>query len=311
MKAVRYAHYGEADVMHSEDVERPHPGVGQVLVHVAGTSFNQFDGALRAGFLQQNMPLELPHTPGIDLAGTVTELGDGVSGLEVGETVIGLLPLNADGAAADYALAPAEVLTAAPTSVPLADAAAIPAVALTAWQALFEHAQLQARQRILINGAGGGVGGFATQLAKHAGAFVIGTASPRSTDAVRAGGAHQIIDYTSTSVTTAVTEPVDVLLNLVIVKEQEMTALTALVRDGGVLVSTTSDTPGDPARGVRGVRMFVRSDAKNLAAIVAKVDADELRLDISERHPLSDIALVQREGADGLIRGKVVLTPEG
>ena len=121
--------------------------------------------------------------------------------------MIGFLPMTAPGAAAEFALAPAGALTAAPTSIPLADAAAVPAVALTAWQGLFEHADLRAGQRILINGAGGGVGGYAVQFAKQAGATVIATAGPRSVDAVRAAGADQLVDYTSTPVAGAVGEP--------------------------------------------------------------------------------------------------------
>ena len=124
--------------------------------------------------------VELPHTPGLDVAGTVDALGEGVDGLAVGDRVVGFLPMDKDGAAAEYVLAPADVLTAAPKDVPLADAAALPLVALTAYQALFEHGKLAAGQRVLINGAGGAVGGYAVQLAKEAGAHVIATASPRS-----------------------------------------------------------------------------------------------------------------------------------
>ena len=103
----------------------------------------------------------------------------------VGDAVIGFLPMTADGAAAEYVVAPAEILAPAPTSIPLADAAALPMVGLTAWQALFDDAGLAAGQRVLINGAGGAVGGYAVQLAKRAGAHVIATASPRSRERVR------------------------------------------------------------------------------------------------------------------------------
>jgi NADPH:quinone reductase-like Zn-dependent oxidoreductase len=100
----------------------------------------------------------LPHTPGIDVAGTVDALGDGVDAVAVGDEVVGFLPMVGDGAAAEYVIAPAEVLAAAPSSVPLADAAALPLVGLTAWQALFELGELTAGQRVLITGAGGAVG---------------------------------------------------------------------------------------------------------------------------------------------------------
>jgi len=218
-------------------------------------------------------------------------------------------PMNEDGAAAEFVLAPAGVLTAAPRRVPLAAAAALPAVALTAWQALFEHANLQAGQRVLINGAGGGVGGFAVQLAKGAGAFVIATASPRSTETIRSHGADQIIDYTTTPLTEAVTEPVHVVLNLVRASEQDMAGLVGLVAPGGVLVTTASPTQDDPERKVRAISMSVRSDAAQLARIVVRVDAGALRIDISATYPLSDSALVHEQSDAGKIRGKVLLVP--
>ncbi len=309
MKAVRYHEYGDPQVMRYEDAELPHPAPGQVLIRVAATSFNPVDASIRAGYLRQQLPVRFPHTPGLDVAGTVVALGEGVTGLDIGDAVIGFLPMNENGAAAEFVVAPAAVLAAVPRTVALAAAAALPAVALTAWQALFEHARLQAGQRVLINGAGGGVGGYAIQLAKGAGAIVIATASPRSADAVRAGGADQLVDYTATLLTDAITEPVDVVLNLVRASDQDMARLVGLVAPGGVLVTTTSPAQDDPAHGVRAISMFVRSDARDLAAIVARVDAGDLRIDISATYPLTDIALVHKQSDAGAIRGKVLLLP--
>src|SRR6185312_7948564 len=146
------------------------------------------------------MPVELPHTPGRDVAGTVDALGEGVDGVEVGAAVIGFRPMTADGAA-------------------------LPLVGLTAWQALFDHGKLTAGQRVLINGAGGAVGGYAVQLAKEAGAHVIATAGPRSAERARAAGADEVVDHTTTDVTAAVTEPVDLALNLAPVAPEQLAAL--------------------------------------------------------------------------------------
>jgi NADPH:quinone reductase-like Zn-dependent oxidoreductase len=132
-------------------------------------------------------------------------MGDGVSGLGAGDPVVGFLPMSEDGAAADFVLARADVRAAAPKNIPLPEAAALPTVGLSAWQALFELAELESGQRILINGAGGAVGGYAVQLAHQAGAFVIATATPRSADAVRRQGADQVVDHTATSVTEEAT----------------------------------------------------------------------------------------------------------
>jgi NADPH:quinone reductase-like Zn-dependent oxidoreductase len=309
MKAVRFHQYGDASTLRYEDVDRPSPAANQVLVQVAATSFNPIDIGIRAGFLQQIFPVALPHTPGIDVAGTVAELGEDVTQLAVGDQVIGFLPITENGAAADYVVAPAEALVAAPSSIPLVEAAAVPAVALTAWQALFEHANLQSGQRVIVNGAGGGVGGFAVQLASQACAFVIATASPRSADAVKAQGADRIVDYTVTSVTDAVNEPVDVVLNLVISSEPDLAALVGLVKPGGVLITTGSPAQPDPDRHVRAENMALRSDTDQLAQIVARIDNGQLRVDISASYPLSQTATVHERGEAGELRGKVLLIP--
>jgi NADPH:quinone reductase-like Zn-dependent oxidoreductase len=213
----------------------------------------------------------------------------------------------ADGGAAEFVVAPAEALAPAPTSVPLADAAALPMVGLTAWQALFDDARLTAGQRVLINGAGGAVGGYAMQLAKRAGAHVIATASPRSSERVRSTGADEVIDHTTTEVTVA--EPVDVLLNLARIAPEELVALVALVASGGVVVNTvpTIPTPGDEARGVRAVGVFVRSDAEQLSRLVELVDSGELRVEVAERVALAELPAVHAKAATGELSGKVVV----
>ncbi|MDQ7810968.1 NADP-dependent oxidoreductase [Amycolatopsis sp. A133] len=311
MKAVRFREYGDPGVLRYEDVEQPAPGAGQVRVRVAGTSFNPVDGNIRGGFMRGPIPVELPHTPGLDVAGTVDALGEGVTGLAIGEEVVGFLPMDKPGAAAEYVLVPAEVLTRAPKSVPLADAAALPLVGLTAYQALFDHGKLTAGQRVLINGAGGAVGGYAVQLAKGAGAYVIATAGPRSGDAVTSAGADEVVDHTATSVPAAVTEPVDVVLNLAPVAPAELAALVTLVRPGGVVVNTTvwMPAPSDEERGVRGIDLFVRSDADQLARLVELVDRGELRVDIAERVPLAELTALHTRAAEGGVHGKVVVVP--
>jgi NADPH:quinone reductase-like Zn-dependent oxidoreductase len=253
----------------------------------------------------------LPHIPGIEVAGTVDALGDGVDGLRVGDEVVGFLPMVADGAAAEYVVAPAEVLTTAPRTLPLADAAAMPMVGLTAWQALFDDAKLTAGQRVLINGAGGAVGGYAVQLAKHAGAHVVATGSPRTAERLRAEGADEVVDHTTTDVTAAIGEPVDVLLNLASISPEQLSALVGLVRAGGVVVNTVPQTPApaDEARDVRAVDVFVRSDTDQLSRLVAMVDRGQLRVDVARRVALSDLSTVHAEASAGTLRGKVIVLP--
>ena len=311
MKAVRFHDYGDPDVLRYEDVDLPVPAAGQVRIRVAATSFNSVDGNIRGGFMRGPIPVRLPHTPGIDVAGTVDALGEGVADFAVGDQVVGFLPMDEPGAAAQHVLAPADVLTAAPTSVPTADAAALPLVGLTAYQALFDHAGVTAGQRVLVNGAGGAVGGYAVQLAKNTGAHVIATASPRSVEAVKSAGVDEIVDHTATSVTAAVTEPVDVVLNLAPIDPAELAALVTLIRPGGVLVNTTvwMPAPSDEERGVRGVDLFVRSDADQLAHLVELVDRGELRVDVAERVPLAELPALHARAAGGAVHGKVIVVP--
>ena len=310
MRAVRFHEYGDPTVLRTDEVDRPTPAAGEVRIRVAATSYNPVDANIRAGFMQGPIPVTLPHTLGSDVAGTVDALGAGVTGLAAGDTVVGFLGMSTEGASAEYVVAPAEVLAPAPTAIPLADAAAFPLVGLTAWQALFDHGGLTAGRRVLVNGAGGAVGGYAVQLAHGAGAHVVATAGPGSRDRVERDGADVVVDHTTTDVVTAVTEPVDVLLNLAPVDAERCAARVGLVRDGGVVVSTTVwlPAPADEARGVRAVDVFVRPDAAQLAHLTQLVDAGALRVDVAERVALDDLGDLHARAAEGrLPGGKVVV----
>lgn len=310
MKAMRYHSYGDSGVLVYEDADHPVAGPGQVVVKVAGTAFNPLDVAIRGGFVQQVFPVTFPHIPNFDVAGVIAEAGEGVSGWSAGDAVVAFLPVTAQGAAAEYVAAPADVLAAAPRTVELAAAAALPSAGLTAWQSLFEHAGLKEGQAILINGAGGAVGGYVIQLAKQADATVIATASARSAGRVRGYGADQIIDYTAAPVQQAVAgRQFDVVLNLVRTGHEETLRLAALATDGGVFVSTTFPDLDDVGRGVRTVKVYVRSDAAQLARLVARVDAGDLKIDVAERRPLTDLPAVHDQAVAGQLPGKTILIP--
>lgn len=309
MKAVQFHEVGGPEVLQYGEIEQPVPAAGQVRLRVAASAYNAADNGMRAGFLP--IPIQLPHVPGYDVSGTVDAIGEGVTGPTVGDAVIAFLPMDRDGGAAEYVIAPAEAVVAAPTSIPLADAAALPSVALTAWQALFDDGRLTAGQRLLVVGAGGVVGKYAVQLAKRAGAHVIATASPRSADAVRAAGADQVIDHTATDLLVALDGQVDVLLNLAPIEPEQFAADVAAVRDGGVVVSTTAfmATPGDESRGVRAATVFVLPNRERLTELVALVDDGALTVEVTRRIPLADLPALHAEGAAGRIAGKVIVLP--
>lgn len=312
MKAIRFHQYGDSDVLRHEDVATPDPGPGQVRIRVAGTTFNGVDANIRAGRMQGPMPLTLPHVPGLDVSGTVDAVGSDVRGIATGDRVVGFLPFVVDGASAEYVVAPAEALAPAPTSIALADAAALPLVGLTAYQALVEHADLRPGQRILVNGASGAVGAYAVQLARTIGAHVTATGDADSAAHLRSLGADEVVDHTTTDVAATLAEPVDVLLNLAPVSPEQLATLAGRVADGGVVVNTTvwMPAPSDPVRGVRGVDLYVRADADQLAELVSRVDRGELVVDVAERVALRDLPAVHARAAAGTLRGKVVVVPD-
>ncbi|MER6508840.1 zinc-binding dehydrogenase [Nonomuraea sp. NPDC001636] len=288
MRAARLHEYGDASVIRVEEAPVPRPGPGEVLIEVAATSFNPSEVGLRAGLLREVFGGALPHTLGWDVAGTVlTGAGD----LVPGDRVIGLI----DGAAAEYAVARADVLARAPRRIPLTAAAAVPVAGLTAWQAVFEHARIGPGSRVLINGAGGGVGLFAVQLARHAGAYVVATAGPRSAAAVRALGADEVVDYTAGPLPGGN----DVLINLVADVPDSVTELAA------EFVSITR-----PIEHPRAVHFVARNDPGQLAELVALIDAGVVDVEAAVR-PLEALADVHREAERGLVRGKITLTTGG
>ncbi|MEU1943653.1 NADP-dependent oxidoreductase [Streptomyces sp. NPDC020125] len=307
MKAVRYHDFGSSEVLRYEEVERPVPDTGQVLVRVAATSFNPVDDHIRAGALNAMLPIALPHVPGIDLAGTVAELGPEVTGVAVGDRVVAMLPLDAVGAAAEYVLAPAEALAAAPRSIDLVDAAALPLTGLSAWQVLFELAELKPGQTVLVNGAGGAVGGLAVQLAVEAGAQVTASASPRHAERLRGYGARVVDRLDLAAGPATVGGPFEVVLNHVRGTEEAAAQLSHYVADGGVAASTAGPIPEDPARSVRAAGLWVRGDAAQLTELVTRVDDGRLRIHIADRRPVAESRAVHEDSAAGRLPGKTVL----
>jgi len=235
MKAWRVNGFGSIDAMSLEVVARPRPGPGELLVKVAAVGVGPWDGWIRSG--RSRLPQLLPLTLGSDLSGVVVATGDGLSDFRVGEAVYGVTNACFTGAYAEYAVVSAEMMAGKPESLSDVEAASVPVVAVTAWQALFEQARTGQGQRVLIHGAAGNVGAYAVQFARQSGAHVIATAGTGDVEIVRALGAHEVIDY-RTSCFEDTVQDVDIVIDLVGGETQERSF--AVLKAGGLLVSAVS-----------------------------------------------------------------------
>lgn len=307
MKAIRYHEFGSTEVLRQEEVERPVPGPGQVLLKVTATSFNPVDDHIRLGVLAEMIPTPLPIIPGLDVAGTVEELGDGVSGLQVGDRVITMFPLDEHGGAAEYAVATADLVTAAPRTVELADAASLPLAGLAAMQAAVELAEVRAGQTVLVNGAGGAVGSIVVQLAVDAGATVTAVDAPQHTERLRSYGADVVGPLDLDAGPAAVSGPFDVVVNHVRLAPEDLAGLTPYVADGGIVVSSAGPVPADEERSVRSVGVWVAPNASHLADLVSRVDDGRLALHIVDRRPLEELPAVHEDAGSGRLPGKTVI----
>jgi NADPH:quinone reductase-like Zn-dependent oxidoreductase len=307
MKAVRLHGRGGPDHLVYEDAPQPHPGLGEVLVRVYATGVIANELKWDATYqTKAGSPRTLP-IPGRDLSGVVEAVGHGVTALVKGSEVFAMLDYGCDGAEAEYTIALPNELAPKPGTLDHVQAAAVPLSALTAWQALFEHANLVAGQTVLIQGAAGGVGVFAVQLARWAGAQVIATASARNRDFLRDLGATEVIDYTTTRFEDVV-KPVDVVFDTV--GGDTLQRSWQVVKPGGVLVSVVSPRPSaDVAKGhdARFAWFVVEPNREQLIQVGTLIYAGHIRPIIDTVFPLAQACQAYEQGAKGHTRGKIVL----
>jgi NADPH:quinone reductase-like Zn-dependent oxidoreductase len=280
-----------------ETIPVPEPGPGELLVEVQAT-------AVTADEL--TWPESWPAIPCHDLSGVVAAAGPGVEGWSPGDEVYGLVGFDRPGAAADYVTAPAAELAPKPSSIDHLAAAAVPLGALTAWQALHEHARLQPGQHVLVHGGAGGVGAYAVQLAALHGARVTATTSARNHDFVTGLGADQVLDYSGRFEDHV--RDVDVVVDPV--GGDTTTRSWPLLCSGGTLVAIAEEPdPGHEGRSdVRGVYFVVRPDAGQLRELASLIDSRRLRPVVSLGFGLSDLPEAFRAQRGTRPPGKVVIS---
>lgn len=306
IKASRVHRFGPPEAIVLEDIERPEPGEGQVLIRVAAAGVGPWDAWIRAG--KSVLPQPLPLTLGSDLSGTVAAVGPGVTGFAPGDEVFGVTNTRFTDAYAEYAIATAGMIARKPDRIGHIDAASLPVVSVTAWQALFGQAQIRRGQTVLILGGAGNVGAYAVQIAHRAGARVIATASTGDLDFVRSLGADEAVDRKERLEDRV--EAVDAVVDLV--GGEAQASAFAVLKRGGVLVSAVSQPDQEEAmrRGVKAGFFLVQVNTADLERIVAMVDAGDLVTQIGTVLPLT-AARTAHEMLDGTRphpRGKIVLS---
>lgn len=313
MKAVYFNTYGESDVLMVGERPDPVPGPGEVRIRIDAASVNPIDCKIRLGLVQKRIPHQLPIVPGWDASGVIDSVGAGVTLQKIGDPVYAYCrkPIVQYGTYAEYIVLPQEQVAPKPAKMNHEEAASIPLAGLTAWQSLFDAAGLMHGQSILIHSGAGGVGGYAIQLAKQAGAFVIATATKAKHDYLRQQGVDAAIDYTQVDFRDAVLaahpKGVDVVFDTV--GEDVQVKSADVVRQGGVLVSILAYQNEDAlkAKGIQTKYVFVSPNRDQLIKLAGLIDEGKLTTYLSAVLPLEDAAKAHDMIESRRTTGKIVL----
>src|SRR5881296_3932795 len=305
MKAVVIHEYGGPEVLKYEDVSQPEPKEDQILVRVIAAGVNPVDGLIRSGMFAKHEKASFPMILGADIAGVVEKTGSKVTNFKAGDSVFAYASLKSGGGYAEYALTTEGEAAPKPKSASYVEAAAVPIVALTAWQALIDEAKLSSGQTVLIHGGSGGVGTFAIQIAKARGAKVFATASTPNQDLLKQLGADVAIDYTKQKFED-IAKDVDVVMDSI--GKDTLARSYGVVKKGGYIVSIVSRP--DPAElekhGIRGEALSVDPNSDELGEIGKLIDEKKIKVVVSQILPLADAAKAQEQAATGHTRGKIV-----
>ncbi|TKR27019.1 NADP-dependent oxidoreductase [Cellulomonas hominis] len=306
MRAVVYEEFGGADVLRVEDRPEPHIGADAVVVKVAAASLNPVDYKIREGYLRGLMDVFFPAIPAWDVSGTVVKAGLDTPELQVGDEVLAYVRKDVvqDGTLAEYVAVPVRTAAKKPAGLSFEAAAALPLAGLTALQSI-RRAGLTEGQTVLVHAAAGGVGSIAVQLAVHAGARVVGTASPGNHDYLRSLGAEPVAygDGLVDAARAAAPDGFDVVLDYV--GGQAIETAPALLRPGGTIASITDARARDE---LGGQYVWVRPDSADLAHLADLAARGVVKVEIAQTFPLEQAAEAYRALETGHTRGKIVVT---
>lgn len=308
MKAVQFKNYGHADVLEVVEISTPTIAADQVLVEVHSASLNPFDTVVREGFMQEMIPLQLPVTIGGDIAGIVTEIGENVTTVAVGDSVYGQANVVAgnSGAFAEFAATSANQVSIVPSSLNFNQAASLPLVGTSALQALTEHLALASEQKIFIHGGAGGIGSIAIQIAKHLGAYVATTATDSDIESVKTLGADEVIDYKSQKFFD-VLKDYDAVFDTV--GGDDFNASLAILKNDGKAVSMIAQADETKASelGVTAFTQATKVTTKALNELTKLVEEGVVTPNVGGVFPLTEVqaAFIARETAS--VKGKIVL----
>jgi len=306
MKAIRIHEFGGPEVLKYEEAPQPSPEVDEVVIKVHASGVNPIDLKIRAGLAQKKFPVHLPLIPGWDVSGEIEEVGGDIINFRKGDEVYSRPDPTRDGTYAEYVAVKANQINLKPKSIDHVKAAAVPLAGLTAWQALFDHGELEEGQKILIHGATGGVGSYAVQLAKWKGAYVIGTTSAKNIDFLMDLNADEAIDYNNENFENKV-KGVDLVIDLIGGDTQKRSL--KIIKNGGRLITTVAPQYKELAKekNIHLESFMAQSDPEDLEQIAALIDQGKLKPKVEKVMHLKDAVKAHELLENGSVKGKIVL----
>ncbi|RED66217.1 NADP-dependent oxidoreductase [Cohnella lupini] len=301
MRSIRVHEYGGPENLKLEQVQRPEPSEGEVLVRIVAAGVLPIDWKIRQGIIK--FPISFPYTPGTAFSGVIEELGSGVSGFEVGQRIYGR---STNGTYAEYTTASVESIAVLADTISFEEGAALFGGATTAWQALVKEVELKSGDRVLVHGAAGGVGLFAVQFAKRKGAYVIGTCGTDNVEFVRSLGADEIIDYKTTSFDQEVRD-VDVLFDTI--GGETLERSWPLVKQGGTLITIVGMPNPEKAKelGIHAIRPTNLASGEDLVEIASLMESGKVKASLADSYPLEQASQAHERSQTGHGRGRILL----